>query len=110
MKMTDDLDVTLNELDCLIDEWEEASVVQVTFETSFKSWESAQKTALMDSGLSAVRAEAQIRGSEEWSKYFGDLQMQNIRVEKKRKQIEACKLRFKAAQTYRVDARTMTEF
>ncbi len=97
----------LDSLDALIVRWEEASVVQVTYETSFKSWESAQKTALMDTGLSAVRAEAQIRGSKDWAKYYTDLQMQNIQVEKKRKQIDACKLRFEAERTERADKRRL---
>ena len=100
-----DLQEILDSLDALIVQWEEAAMAQVNYDTSFKSWESARKTALMDSGLSAVRAEAQIRGSAEWSQYYTDLQMQNIRVEKKRKQIDACKLRFEAERTERADKR-----
>ena len=100
-----DFEEILDSLDALIVQWEEAAMVQVSYDTSFKGWESARKTALMDSGLSAVRAEAQIRGSAEWSQYYTDLQMQNIRVEKKRKQIDACKLRFEAERTERADKR-----
>ena len=103
-----DFEEILDSLDALIVQWEEAAMVQVNYDTSFKSWESARKTALMDSGLSAVRAEAQIRGSAEWSQYYTDLQMQNIRVEKKRKQIDACKLRFEAERTDRADKRRIT--
>ncbi len=103
-----DLEEILDSLDALIVQWEEAAMVQVNYDTSFKGWESARKTALMDSGLSAVRAEAQIRGSAEWSQYYTDLQMQNIRVEKKRKQIDACKLRFEAERTDRADKRRIT--
>ena len=84
-----DLQEILDSLDALIVQWEEAAMAQVNYDTSFKSWESARKTALMDSGLSAVRAEAQIRGSAEWSQYYTDLQMQNIQVEKTRKQLDA---------------------
>ena len=46
-----------------------------------------------------------IRGSKDWAKYYTDLQMQNIQVEKKRKQIDACKLRFEAERTERADKR-----
>ena len=100
-----EMEQVIEQLEELIARWEQASEHFVSAETSFKVWEASNKKALMDQGFSAAKAEVQVRSNPEWESYYLNVQRCNIAVEKKKKQINLCQLRFDAARTARADAR-----
>jgi hypothetical protein len=53
--MSRSIDDILNEMESCIDQWEDAASLQASLDANYKSWEAAQKLALMDTGEEAFR-------------------------------------------------------
>ena len=96
----DDLEERLNNWDQAIDDWQTQADEFVEVEAAFKSWESAQKRAIMmASKASGVAAEAEIRGTSHWQSQYSETQKLGNATEALRKKIRVCEGRFEAQRS-----------
>ena len=99
-KSGDELEECLNEWDKAIDEWQIQAEEYAEVESTFKSWESAQKRAIMmASKASAVAAAAEIRGGGHWQVQYAETQKLGNAAEALRKKIRVCEARFEAQRS-----------
>jgi len=75
---SDDMESILEEMSGLVEQWEEHSNLLAEEETSFKSWQAAEKKARIDAGDSAAKAEVSVQAKEEWSERYLNLQKMQI--------------------------------
>ena len=102
-----------------IDELEEAQWRLARLEASFKGYEASSKKAFMDAGMSAVKADTEMRaaGRERmderlgewpvgaWERNYATVQEQSIFVEKLKRKIKVLEMRFEALRSMKADAR-----
>jgi len=75
---SDDMESILEEMAGLVEQWEEHSNLLAEEETSFKSWQAAEKKARIDAGDSAAKAEVSVQAEPEWSERYLNLQKMQI--------------------------------
>jgi hypothetical protein len=83
----------LSRIDERITEMARIGVEVAKREAQFKAYEASTKSALIDSGCSAVQAEAQMRGGPDWAGRY-------IELEEARVRLEECKARINQGIRY----------
>jgi multidrug resistance efflux pump len=78
----------LSRIDDRITEMSRIGAEVAQAEAQFKAYEASTKSALIDSGMSAVQAEAQMRGGPEWAGRFVELEEARVRLAEVRARID----------------------
>jgi hypothetical protein len=78
----------LGRIDDRITEMSKIGMEVAQAEAQFKGYEASTKAALIDSGMSAVQAEAQMRGGPDWAGMFIELERARVRLAEVKSRID----------------------
>jgi hypothetical protein len=101
----DQLDRILDKLSQRIDEWDDAQAEAAEAEARLKSQEATAAKAMMDSGMSAAKAQQEVRAKTEWREMYLEAQYKNIAAQKVKMQIELGNKYFEAERTRQANLR-----
>lgn len=101
----DQLDRILDKLSTRIEEWDAAQSEAAEAEARLKSQEATAAKAMMDSGMSAAKAQQEVRAKDAWHEMYLDVQYKNIAAQKVKMQIELGNKHFEAERTRQANMR-----
>jgi methionyl-tRNA formyltransferase len=101
----DQLDRILDKLSQRIDEWDDAQAEAAEAEARLKSQEATTAKAMIDSGMSAAKAQQEVRAKTEWREMYLEAQYKNIAAQKVKMQIELGNKYFEAERTRQANLR-----
>ena len=101
----DQLDRILDKLGTRIEEWDAAQSEAAEAEARLKSQEAMAAKAMMDSGMSAAKAQQEVRAKDEWHEMYLEVQYKNIVAQKVKMQIELGNKYFEAERTRQANLR-----